>query len=102
MKVSTDLGWKLVASGLVAVALSAGTVATAQQAPAPGTKMIQRQITDPAELEALLAQCMGGKAPAKVAKGTSAAPAAPVEGAPKGEAPPKRIIRCHFGEPSAH
>lgn len=81
--------------GIAASAFLSGTVACAQEAPTPEPKMERRYITDPAEIEALLAACgLSGKA--KSAKAAEA-PAAAAEGSGQGEAPKKKEIRCSIG-----
>ena len=90
----------LVVTGIAAAAFVTGTVACAQGAPAPEPKFERRYVTDPAELEAILAACgLSGKAkPAKAAE----IPPATAETSGKGEAPKKKI-RCSIGgAPNAH
>ena len=84
----------LCVSGIAAAAFLAGTTAHAQETLVPQQKTV-RYVTDPAEIEALLAAC-GLKAPPSKSRTPSAS--TPQPGA-SGETPKTRTVRCNVGGP---
>jgi hypothetical protein len=86
-------------AGIAAAALFSSTAAWSQEAPAQQPKQM-RVITDPAEIEAILAECgLSIKAPSKKSAAAPAAPAATADaGAKAGKAAPSKR-RCRIGGP---
>jgi|GEM_PF-5871761 len=87
-------------AGMAAAALVSATMAYAQEAPAPERKVQTRVITDPAEIEAILAECgLSMKArPKKSAEAPAAPPTAADDPKAGGAAPVKR--RCNIQQRS--